>query len=461
MNSEKSSRREFIGKTSLALAGMASVPSVLNAASYRRISGSNEKIRMGFIGVGNRGTQLLHLFKDEPDCEVAALCDVYEPYLSRDRSKVDSRYLESVGGSVPKMGEVFHTSPKLYTDYRKLLEDKNIDAVCIASPDHWHALQTIHSIEAGRDVFVEKPLTKTIVEGRKMVEAEAAGKQIVAVGLNRRGASVYQKLSQDITGGKIGKVTVAQAYRISNMSPAGIGKMKPEIPPQNFNWDLWLGPRAYRPYQYNIAPYRFRWWTDYSSQMGNWGVHYMDVIRWMMGETAPASIFATGGNYAVDDDRTIPDTMQVTFEFASGAIVLFSIFEASGGGLFPYGEVELRGTRGNLYAHENGYRIIPSQRGSGALTPEEYEENIQMLEDGSNKGSTATLVRNFLDCVKSRKAPLCTLEDGHRSTSFAHLANISLAVGKKLDWDPIKERFTNCDEANKHLHYEYRKPWKI
>lgn len=457
--SKRTSRREFIGKTSLALASLASFPPVLSAANYFRILGSNEKIRMGFIGVGNRGTQLMHLFKDEPNCEIAALCDVYEPYITRDRSKVLSRYLESVGGSVPKMGEKFSAKPKLFTDYRKLLEDKSIDAVCIATPDHWHALQTIHSIGAGKDVFVEKPLTKTIVEGRKMVDAQAASKQVVAVGLNRRGSSVYQKLSHEITGGKIGKVTVAQAYRIANMSPSGIGKMKPENPPADFDWNMWLGPRAYRPYQYNIAPYRFRWWDDYSSQMGNWGVHYMDVIRWMMGETAPSSISAIGGKYAIDDDRTIPDTMQVTFEFASGAIVLFSIFEASGGGLFPYGEVELRGTKGNLYAHENGYRVVSTKKGSDSIEAEEYEEDIQMLTDGSNKGSTATLVHNFLDCVKSRNTPLCTLEDGHRSTSFAHLANISLAVGKKLDWDPVNERFTNHEEANKYLHYEYRKPW--
>ncbi len=456
---KRTTRREFIGKTSLALAGLASSPSVLNAASYLRVMGSNEKIRMGFIGVGNRGSQLMHLFKDEPHCEIAALCDVYEPYLTRDRSQVLPRYVESVGRSVPKMGEKFSIKPKLFTDYRKLLEDKSIDAVCIATPDHWHALQTIHSIEAGKDVFVEKPLTKTIVEGRKMVEAEAASKQVVAVGLNRRGSAVYQKLSHEITGGKIGKVMVAQAYRIANMSPSGIGKMKPENPPADFDWDMWLGPRAYRPYQYNIAPYRFRWWDDYSSQMGNWGVHYMDVIRWMMGETAPSSISATGGKYAIDDDRTIPDTMQVTFEFASGAIVLFSIFEASGGGFFPYGEVELRGTKGNLYAHENGYRIVPTRKGTDSIDAEEYEEDIQMLTDGSNRGSTATLVHDFLECVKSRNTPLCTLEDGHRSTSFAHLANISLALGEKLDWDPVDERFTNCEEANSHLHYEYRKPW--
>ncbi|MGV8093130.1 MAG: Gfo/Idh/MocA family protein [Mangrovibacterium sp.] len=359
------------------------------------------------------------------------------------------------------MGERFAAKPKLFTDYRKLLEDKSIDAVCIATPDHWHALQTVDAIRAGKDVYVEKPLTKTVYEGRKMVEAQAGSKQVVAVGLNRRGAESYRKLVQEIPGGKIGKVTVGRAFRIANMAPAGIGRMKPEDPPKNFNWDMWLGPRAFRPYQYNIAPYQFRWWDDYSSQMGNWGVHFLDVIRWMMGETAPLAICATGGKYAVDDDRTIPDTMQVTFEFASGALVSFCIYEASGGKLFPDGEVELRGTKGTLYASETGYKIIPAGSGAKFVKAEEYKVDTKMLTDGSNASSTGNLVRNFLDCVKSRETPLCTLEEGHRSTSFAHLANIALATGEKLKWDAQKERFTNSEEANKYLHYEYRKPWKL
>jgi predicted dehydrogenase len=462
MKPEKSSRREFIGKASLALAGLAAGPAVLGASSFGRIMGSNEKIRVGFIGVGNRGSQLLSLFMQHSDCEIAALCDVYEPYITRDRSQVDQRYLEIIPGQVPKMGEKFPFQPKIYTDYRILLEDKSIDAVCIATPDHWHALQTIHSIQAGKDVFVEKPLTKTIYEGRKMVEAQAVSKQIVAVGLNRRGAESYQKLAQEIPTGKIGKIMVARAFRIANMAPEGIGKMKPEQPPKDFNWNLWLGPRPFRPYQYNIAPYRFRWWDDYSSQMGNWGVHFLDVIRWMMAETAPSTICATGGKYAIDDDRTIPDTMQVTFEFASGALVSFCIYEASNGKLFPEGEVELRGTKGNLYASEEGYHIVPAgSRSSESAKEEEYKVNTRMLTDGSNAGSTGNLVRNFLDCVKSRQAPLCTLEEGHRSTSFAHLANIALATGEKLKWDAVSERFTNSVEANTYLHYEYRQPWKL
>jgi len=463
----KQNRREFITKTILASAGVSiGINAFSSVEKGKSKLGANDKIRMGFIGIGNRGTQLMHLFMQHPDCEVAALCDVYEPYNTRNRSQVDQRYLETMAGQVPQMGEKFSKPPKIYSDYRKLLEDKDIDAVCIASPDHWHALQTIHAIQAGKDVYVEKPLTATIFEGRKMVEAQASSKQIVGVGLNRRGSSVYQKLAKEIPSGKIGKVTVSRAFRINNLFPNGIGRLHPEQAPKDFNWDMWLGPRAYRPYQYNIAPYMFRWWSDYSSQMGNWGVHFMDVIRWMLGETAPVAISAHGGKYAIDHDGDIPDTMQVTYEFASGSIASFCIYEASSGALFPHGEVELRGTKGTLYASESGYQIIPTGKGQfqtwdKQMEAEEYDAKNEMLSDGSSGNSTATLVRNFLDCVKSRKTPLCSLEDGHRSTSFAHLANIALATRERLQWDGKNERFTNSEAANKLLHYEYRKPWKL
>jgi len=230
---------------------------------------------------------------------------------------------------------------------------------------------------------------------------------------------------------------------------------------------MWLGPRAYRPYQYNISPYKFRWWKDYSSQMGNWGVHYMDVLRWMMGETAPVAISAHGGKFAVDDDRDIPDTMEVTYEFSSGKIIAFSIIEAaSGGGITTYGELELRGSKGPLFADESGFRITGSKPGqyqswTTQLENESFDAKSAMLSDGSSGDSTANVVRNFLDCVKSRNVPFCPLEEGHRSTSFAHLANIALAVKTRLEWDPVKERFTNSEVANQLLHYEYRKPWKL
>jgi predicted dehydrogenase len=465
-NKTNQTRRKFIEKSSLTVGGISVGLNALSSTGVSRLIGANDKIRMGFIGVGNRGSQLLNLFMQNQDCEIAALCDLYEPYTTRNREQVDPRYLQTRNGQVPKMGEKFAKPPKIYSDYRRLLEDKEIDAVCIATPDHWHALITIHAIAAGKDVYVEKPLTATIFEGRKMVEAQAAGKQVVAVGLNRRGCSVYQKLAREIPAGKIGKVTVARAYHISNLFPDGIGKMKPEQPPKNFNWDMWLGPRAFRPYQYNIAPYMFRWWSDYSSQMGNWGVHFMDVIRWMLGETAPVAISAHGGKYVLDHDGDIPDTAQVTYEFASGSVASFCIYEASSGGLFPSGEVELRGTKGTLYASESGYQIVPTTKGQfqnwdKQMEAEEFKANNKMLADGSSGDSTAQLVRNFLDCIKSRKTPLCPLEEGHRSTSFAHLANIALKTRERLQWDPVKERFLNSEAANQLLHYDYRKPWKL
>ena len=457
------SRREFVKKSSLVTAG---ATLGLSARPNSFIFGSNEKIRMGFIGVGNRGTQLLDWFMENKDVEVAALCDTYESYLRRDRSAVNQRFLDI--GKVPKMGEIFSGKVNYYRDFRRLLEQKDIDAVCIATPDHWHAIQAIQAMEAGKDVYLEKPLTITIKEGRELVEAQKRTGKVVAVGLNRRGSSVYQKLAPEIQKGRIGKVTTARAIRQSNMAPDGIGRLGAEDPPADFNWDMWLGPRPYRPYQYNIAPYYFRWWKDYSSQMGNWGVHYMDVIRWMIGEKAPKAITAIGGKFAVNDDRDIPDTMEVLFEFHSGTIIQFSIHEAGSGGKIEGGEVELSGTKARLIADQNGYRIDPSSAGQFQKWDKQTEEEAYALESdeahgdlGIKENSTKNLIRNFLDCVKTGDTPLCTLEEGHRSTSFAHLANISLETGMRIEWDAKKEKITNSKKANKLLHYEYRKPWKL
>lgn len=460
------SRRKFIASSATAAAGITVGGKVIGAPFIANNRNVNSTIRMGFIGLGNRGSQLLNWFMENKDVEVAALCDVYAPYKSRNRTEVAKKYLES--GKVPKMGENLGSKVKRYEDFRKLLEQKDIDAVCIATPDHWHAIQAIQAMEAGKDVYVEKPLTITIKEGRALVDAQKRTGQICAVGLNRRGSSIYQHLSKEVQNDLIGKVTTARAQRTSNMYPNGIGRLSPEAPPKDFNWDRWLGPRAKRDYQYNIAPYYFRWWKEYSSQMGNWGVHYMDVIRWMVGEKAPSAITAHGGKYAVNDDRNIPDTMEVIFEFKSGMIIKFSIHEASGGGGVQGGEIELNGTKGNLIADQNGYSVMPSKSGQFQTWKKLVDSREEQLKGNVNFGdlaikenSSARLVRNFLDCVKSKDEPWCPIEEGHRSTSFAHLANIALEVGGRIEWDAEKERITNNDKANELLHYEYRKPWKL
>jgi predicted dehydrogenase len=454
---EHFNRRDFI-KKSAGATGTALGMAAMGAPVVKPVLGANDKIRMGFIGLGNRGSQLLNFFMPNPDVEVVALCDLYAPYLMRDRSRVDPRFFKEID-QVPKMGEVFSGNPDRYSDFRRILDRKDIDAVCIATPDHWHAIQTIMAVQAGKDVYVEKPLTATIVEGRKMVEAAQKADKVVQVGLNRRGNSLYQELAKVVKEGKIGKVSISRAYRINNMYPNGIGNAKPEAPPKDFDWDMWLGPRAFRPYQYNIAPYKFRWWKDYSTQMGNWGVHYMDAIRWLIGEEAPAAITARGGKYVLHDDRDIPDTMEVTFEMPSGSIIVFGIYEASSGEIIPGGEVELRGTSATLVANERGYKITPCKAGQF----QDWKTVAEAVEKKAVKegDSTATLIRNFLDCVKSRQQPWCPLEQGHRSTSFAHLANIALETKTRLLWDAKAERFTNSEKANQLLHYEYRKPWKL
>jgi len=457
---EKSTRRRFLRNSALTAAGVTLGFNPVGAPLAKPAFGANEKIRVGFIGVGNRGTQLLRGFLTQDDVEVAALCDVYEPYLARDYSKVDKKLADSLGGRVPKMTEKLGSSVARYKDFRRLIERKDIDAVVIATPDHWHAIQTIMACQAGKDVYVEKPLSITVVEGRKMVEAAKRYNRVVQVGLHRRSSQTYRQLARDVQAGKIGKVTVARAYRVSNMYPAGIGKYPDTAPPKDLDWDMWLGPRSERPYKDNIPLYKFRWWQSYSSQVANWGVHYCDAIRWVLGETAPVSISAHGGRFALDDDRTVPDTMEVIFELSCRALVIFGQYEASGGSPLASGEIEFRGTLGNLYPDSsgNGYKIVPSSAG-------QFQESRPRIEPEETRVRGADLtvqhIRNFLGCIKTRQPTHCDMETGHRSTTFALLANIALATKSRIEWDPQNERITNNEKANELLHYEYRKPWKL
>lgn len=236
----------------------------------------------------------------------------------------------------------------------------------------------ITACDAGKDVYVEKPLSITVHEGRRMVEAARRNNRVVQVGTHRRSSTMYTELADLVQSGKIGKVTVSRAYRLSNMYPAGIGKSEPSEPPPGLNWDMWLGPRPERPFQATIVPYKFRWWDIYSSQVANWGVHYLDAIRWLTGDLAPSSVCAMGGRYVVDDDRTIPDTMEVTFEFTSGRLASLGQYEASGNPMLRRGELEIRGTEGTLYIDDKGYEIVP-ERGGQFQDPKPRMKPVQKV----------------------------------------------------------------------------------
>lgn len=449
-----SHRRDFAKSTlSAAVAGgvMAGV------SQGQRVLGANERVRVGCIGVGNRGCQVLQAFAAQQDAEVVALCDVYEPYLKGTYDQVDPRF-KSLFERIPARQPKWERPPASYKDFREVLDRKDIDAVIVATPDHWHAIQMVMACDAGKDVYVEKPLSIAISEGRRMVEAARRNHRVVQVGLHRRSSRLYAKLAEVVQSGKIGKVTVARAFRTCNMDPDGIGNAPDSAPPEGLDWEMWLGPRPERPFNPNIMPYKFRWWHLYSSQVANWGVHYFDAIRWAVGEQAPTSLSAHGGVFAVRDSRTIPDTAEITFELPSGMLMTFGIYEASGIPALPRGEVEIRGTLGTIYADEKSFEIV-ADRGGG-FQGRERKPKMKPLTFRSDDGSLDQQhARNFLDCVKSRAKPNCDVEDGHRSTTFALLANIALATKSRLDWDAKSERITNNEQANELLDYTYRKPW--
>jgi len=365
-------------------------------------------------------------------------------------------------------------NPTHYKDYRKLLAHRDLDAVAIATPDHWHALMCIDACNAGKDVYVEKPLSLTVVEGRKMVEAVRRNKRVSQVGIHRRSSPFCREAADLIRTGGIGHVTLAAGYNIRNEYPHGIGNPPNATPPPGVDWDLWLGPAPKVPYNPNRAYYRFRWFWNYSGgQVTNFGVHYLDMIQWSLGKDAPLSVAAIGGKYAVQDNREVPDTCEVIYEYHGATMARFSQYSANGGATVRNCEIEFRATLGTLYVQSNGYEIAPDRISEGtvyARTPLDRQtergdraQSKPRLEPKAVKGSadTAFHARNFLDCLKSRSKCNCDIETGHRSTSTALIGNIALKTRAHLQWDAQAERFTNHREANNYLHYEYRAPWKL
>ncbi len=426
-------RRTFVKAGATMAASAAAMLPTYSAAA-------GERVRVAFIGVGNRGGQLLERTLQLAQAEVIALCDVYQPYLDAWKAKINHPV-------------------DTYTDFRRVLERADIDAVFIASPDHWHALQTVMACDAGKDVYVEKPMSFTIVEGQKMVEAVHRTQRVVSVGLQRRSSKNFQRLRDEVQKGSAGKITVSRSYRLSNMAPKGIGKAVDADPPADLDWEMWLGPRPQRPFRDTIAPYKFRWWQAYSSQMTNWGIHYFDLLRWILGEDHIVSTSVHGGIFAIDDDRSIPDTMHAIYEFPGKSLMLFGQYEASGYPMFPKGyEFELRGTLGTVFGGGTGFEIIPEQGGQ-FQDPAPRMEGMDVPSD--NGDHAAQHIENFLECVKSRETPNCSVEEGHKSTLIAHLGNIALATQSRIEWDPVAQRITNNNDANELLHYEYRAPWKL
>ncbi|HSW44114.1 MAG TPA: Gfo/Idh/MocA family oxidoreductase [Phycisphaerae bacterium] len=445
------SRRAF--STRVAAAGVLAA----TARPGRGESSANEAIRLGIIGLGNRGDQLIDAFKPHKDARIVALCDVYQPYVEFAREKV--------GGS-----------PFCADDYRRLLDRKDIDAIVIATPDHWHALQCVDACLADKDVYVEKPLSLVVSEGRRMVQVAQERKRVVQVGIHRRSLPVIAKAAELVRNGAIGKVSVCRTFHLTNEWPHGIGTPPDSDPPPGLDWNMWLGPAPKVPYNKNRCFYRFRWFRDYSGgQLTNIGTHFLDVIQWAIGQDAPRRVVALGSKSTIRDNREIPDTMEALWEYPDGTLAIFSQFNANTSpGNAKDSHIEFRGTEGTLFVTHGKIEIVPEVVRADeipALDPTNRADNSRQSKATtqpacktftmSGQTDTSLHTRNFLDCVKSREACNCSPEIGHRSTTTTLLANVAYDRGRELLWDGQAERFTNDEEANKLLAYDYRTPWKL
>lgn len=445
---QQPSRREFLVKGAAAGVGLG----LTSAVSYARAAGANERVSIGIIGIGNRGDQLMNVMKNCPAAQVAAVCDVYDPYRDHAHERADA-------------------SAKSYKDYRKLLEDKNVEAVVIATPDHWHAKQFVDACRAGKDVYVEKPLSLTVSEGRKMADVAKETKRVTQMGAQRHSSPYIREACEAMRAGAIGKITYVRCFHLTNEFPNGIGKRKVSEPPATLDWDMWLGPAPKAPFEELVWNYKFRWFWKYSGgQMTNFGTHWIDVIQMALPDDAPESIVALGGRFAVDDDREIPDTMEAIWQFKDCLVTFSQINSNEATGSLTGAEMEFRGTKGTLYIYGNRYEIVPEAIQDGpypARGPlnrdEEKVKTKKMIEPKVVKGALKVEdhMNNFLECVKSRAKCNLDVETGHRSTTTTLIANIAYRTGQRLEWDRKAERFKNSEEANKLLSYAYRPPWTL
>jgi predicted dehydrogenase len=430
-------RRVFLRNTAIAAAGLGLAPSISGSIIS---SPASDRINVGLIGCNGQGWSDLSEFLKHTEVECLALCDIDEGVLNRRAANV-----EKIKGKKP---------PNLYKDWRKLIENKDINLVIVGTPDHWHCMQMVAACEAGKDVFVEKPIGRTIEECNLMVKAAEKYKSIVQVGQWQRSDPHWQDAVNFINTGKLGKIRLVRVFSYQGWCPT-IPVLPDEAVPAGVDYDMWLGPATNRPFNRNRFHFTFRWFWDYAGGlMTDWGVHLLDYALYGMNVTAPKSIMAMGGKYGYPDDACeTPDSLQTIYEFDSFNVLWDHAIGIDDG---AYGR-----NHGLGFVGENGTLVL--DRGGWEVIPEKVNNKIRMEAVPLKKGTGEGLknhVQNHLDCIKSRNPKTnASIEIGAHIAKFSALGNIAYRTGKKLVWDGKK--FTNDTEANNFLVPDYRAPWKL
>ena len=445
------SRRDFLKRSSMAAAGAGVAPLLLNCASVpeQRVSESvspSEKLLVGVIGCNSMGFSDMRSLMKVSGVECAALCDV------------DRNVLERRGAQIER---ITGKRPILYDDYRKLLEDRDIDAVVIGTPDHWHCLQMVDACEAGKDVYVEKPMGRTIEECDLMIRAAKRYNSIVQVGQWQRSGQHWDDAIKFVQSGELGRIRTVKAWAYMNW--LGDLPVLPDGPdPDGVDYDFWLGPAPRRRFNENRYHFNFRWYWDYAGGlMTDWGVHLIDIVLYGMNATAPKSVLSAGGKFAYPDSAMqTPDTQQAIYEFDD-----FSMLweHAVGIGLGPFQRshgVAFIGNRGTLVVDRSKWEIFPETDNDDEGTHYRVEPmDVQRALPG--QGGLDQHTQNFVECIKTRRQPKCPPEIGSLAAVNAHLGNIAFQTGRKVYWDEESQQFQNDREANELVKATYRNPWKL
>ncbi len=402
-----------------------------------RVMGANERVNLGFIGTGGMGTGLVNIFKGFDDARVAAVCDVYEPHRTKARDESGA-------------------SPDVYDDFRRVLDRKDVDAVAIATPDHWHAIIAIMACQAGKDVYCEKPLGYRIAEGRAMVNAAEKHGRVTQMGNLIHAGENYRRVVEIVRSGVLGPISKARVWIAADRR--GLGHPPDGDPPAGCDYDKWLGPAPVRPFNPNRFTFDWRYHWDYAGGiLLDFCCHIVDLVHWAMEVDAPATIVATGGRYVLDDNAETPDTLEVVYHYDRPGTKGFDMvwsqtcssthgFEGKGLGIL------FQGTEATLAATYDSFAIFEEPKGK----PADLAGVPKSLPRSPGHH------REWIDAIKTRSACSCAFEYGHRLTTVGHLGNIALWTGQALRWDAAAERVTNVEAANAHLaRAEYRAPWSL
>lgn len=416
--------------------------------SVKLQAGANDTVRLGLIGCGARGrTLFIPYYSKMPGVQFTAVCDVNAKYLAQAR--------EAAGGE----------RVAAYSDYRKLLEDKNVDAVVIATNQQWHVLAMIAACRAGKDVYLEKPLGQSIGEGAVAIAAAKKYGRIVDVGTQQRSSEHYQKAVELIQAGRLGQISEVRVWDYENYFP-GAGSPPDCAPPAELNWDFYVGPSQFRNYNPNMYfNYGYDWFrVAGAGHQVAWGVHHFDVVLWAMGVNSPATAYATGGNLAWTDNHDYPNTFSATLGFGPGPV-------SKQGFLLQYtmrtgGRRETRshskcfvGTEASMILDRKGYSIVkelaPGKAASSTSPLIDAEQTVLAADDHLKH------LELFIENIRGRRKPVATVETLHHATAVAHLMNISWETGRAIKWDGERNQVIGDSEANKLVMRPYRAPWKL